>query len=117
MPYALHVLWDLGRPGAACSVDDLERAVHEAGLARFTGLDGLHQKVWFRDEHRYGSLMVFAERAARDDCMTWIAGRVSELAGLPPSRVEAYDVIAVADGSAAPVAADVPKAEAPAGGR
>jgi hypothetical protein len=116
MPYALHLLWDLQQPGAACSVDDLERAVHEAGLARFTGLEGLHSKVWFRDEHRYGSLMVFADRAARDDCMGWIADRVSEASGLPPARVEAYDVIAVAEGSAGPLPADRPRAEAPAAG-
>jgi hypothetical protein len=59
----LHLLWDLSQPGATCSVDDLERGVHEAGLARFEGPDGMHVKVWFRDGQRYGSLMVFEDAA------------------------------------------------------
>jgi len=117
MPYALHLLWDLEQPGATCSVDDLERAVHDAGLARFTGLDGMNQKVWIRDEHRYGSMMVFADRASRDDCMTWIADRVRALCGLDPSRVETFDVIAVAEGAAGLLTADTPRAGASAGGR
>jgi hypothetical protein len=116
MPYALHLIWDLGQPGAACTVDDLDRSVHEAGLARFTGLDGLHTKVWVRDEQRYGSFMIFADRAARDDCMGWIADRVTQLCGLPPSRVEAFDTIAVAEGAAGPLSADSPRAGAPAAG-
>ena len=76
----------------------------------------MNQKVWIRDKHRYGSMMVFADRAFRDDCMTWIADRVHGLCGLDLSRVETFDVIAVAEG-AGPLAADTPRAGAPAGGR
>jgi hypothetical protein len=96
----LHLLWDLSQPGATCSVDDLERGVHEAGLARFEGLEGMHVKVWFRDGERFGSLMVFEDAAARDAVLPWIAERVSGLCGLPPSRIESYDAIAVAEGAA-----------------
>lgn len=102
----LHLLWDLSQPGARCSADDLERAVHESGLARFTGMAGLHQKVWLRDRSRYGSFMVFDTPQARDDCMEWITQRVTGICGLAPVRVEAYDVIAVADGAAGPIPGD-----------
>jgi hypothetical protein len=102
----LHLLWDLSAPGARCSVDDLERKVHEAGLARFTGMQDLHHKVWFRDRSRYGSVMVFSSPEARDACMATVTQRVTAMCGLPPARVEAYDVIAVAEGSAGPVPVD-----------
>jgi len=96
----LHVLWDLSQPGATCTVDDLERGVHEAGLARFGGLAGMHGKVWFRDGDRYGSVMVFESAAARDECRSWVAERVTALCGLAPVRLESFDAIAVAEGSA-----------------
>lgn len=100
MASVLNILWDLSAPGARCTVDDLERGVHEAGLARFSGLDGLHLKVWYRDGTRYGSTMVFADAAARDETAGWLADRVSALCGLPPVRLERYEVIAVAEGAA-----------------
>jgi hypothetical protein len=100
MKAVLHLLWDLSQPGATCSVDDLERGVHDAGLARFTGLDGMHAKVWFRDDERYGSVMVFEDAEARDAALQWVADRVTGLCGLPPARVERFDVIAVAEGAA-----------------
>jgi hypothetical protein len=100
MKAVLHLLWDLSQPGATCSVDDLERGVHEAGLERFTGLDGMHVKVWFRDGERYGSVMVFESAGARDATLDWVADRVTGLCGLSPVRVERYDVIAVAEGAA-----------------
>ena len=106
MRSVLHLLWDLDAPGARCSVGDLERGVHEAGLTRFTGMADLHQKVWFRDRSRYGSYMVFTTPEARDACMETITERVTAMCGLPPARVEAYDVIAVAEGAAGPVPAD-----------
>ena len=102
----LHLLWDLSQPGARCNVDDLERAVHEGGLARFTGMPDLHQKVWFRDGRRYGSFMVFANPEARDACLGTITERITALTGLPPARVEAYDVIAVAEGASGPIPAN-----------
>jgi hypothetical protein len=100
MRSALLIMWDLSHPGARCTVDDLERGVHEAGLARFSGLEGMHGKVWFRDGDRYGSLMVFADAESRDAVLPWIAERVSGLCGLEPVRVEPFDVIAVAEGAA-----------------
>jgi hypothetical protein len=100
MKAVLHLLWDLSQPGATCSVDDLERGVHEAGLGRFTGLDGMHVKVWFRDGERYGSVMVFEAAGPRDATLDWVTERVTGLCGLPPVRVERYDVIAVAEGAA-----------------
>ena len=100
MTYVLNLLWDLDQPGATCTVDDLERGVAEAGLAKFTGLHGLHAKVWYRDGTRYGSTMVFADAAARADTLTWVTGRVTELCGLEPVRVESFDVIAIAEGGA-----------------
>ena len=100
MKAVLHLLWDLSQPGATCTVDDLERGVHEAGLERFTGLDGMHVKVWFRDGERYGSMMVFEDAGARDATLDWVTERVTGLCGLPPARVERYDVIAVAEGAA-----------------
>ena len=78
----------------------------EGGLSRFTGMTDLHQKVWFRDRQRYGSFMVFTSPEARDACMETITERVTAACGLPPARVEAYDVIAVAEGSAGPVPSD-----------
>lgn len=104
----LHLMWDLSQPGARCSVDDLEHNVQSGGLARFTGMKALHQKVWFRDRSRYGSFMVFDSPEARDACMSTITERVTAACGLPPSRVEAYDVIGVAEGAAGPVPADSP---------
>lgn len=101
----LHLLWDLSQPGAKCTVEDLERGVHEAGLGVFSGLEGLHQKVWFRDGDRYGSFMVFESAAAREAVMPWITGRVRDLSGLEPVRVEAYEVIAVAQGTAGAIPA------------
>ena len=106
MRSVLHLLWDLGAPGARCSVDELEHSVHQAGLAKFTGMSDLHQKVWFRDRSRYGSFMVFSTPEARDACMETITERVTAMCGLPPARVEAYDVIAVAEGAAGPVPSD-----------
>lgn len=112
MAMLLHVLWDLSDPAATCTVDDLERAVHEGGLARFTGLDGMHSKIWFRDGHRYGSFMVFDSAQARDAVLPWISDRVRALCGLDPVRMEPFDVIAVASGAAGPLAADAPVAPA-----
>jgi hypothetical protein len=106
MRSVLFLLWDLSAPGARCTVDDLERGVHEAGLTRFTGMTDLHQKVWFRDRQRYGSFMVFSTPEARDACMETITERVTAISGLAPERVEAYDVIAVAEGAAGPVPSD-----------
>ena len=106
MRSVLHLLWDLSQPGARCSVDDLERGVHEAGLVKFAGMADLHQKVWFRDRSRYGSMMVFATPEARDACMEVITERVTAMCGLPPARVEAYDVIAVAEGAEGPIPSD-----------
>jgi hypothetical protein len=100
MKAVLHLLWDLSQPGATCTVDDLERAVHDAGLERFTGLDGMHAKVWFRDGEHYGSMMVFEDAGTRDATLDWIADRVTALCGLPPVRLERFDVIAVAEGAA-----------------
>ncbi len=100
MAVALHLLWDLAAPGATCTVDELERGVHEAGLERFTGLEGLHVKVWYRDGRRYGSLMVFEDLAAREACAAWVTERVTGLCGLEPVRIERFDVIAVAEGEA-----------------
>lgn len=102
MPSILNCLWDLGDPAhpPLCSVDDLERGVHEAGLARFSGLDGLLVKVWYRDDTHYGSTMVFADAASRDEVAGWIADRVSALCGLPPIRVEPFEMIAIAEGAA-----------------
>ena len=105
MAAALHLLWDLSQDGATCSVDELERGVHDAGLARFSGLEGMHHKVWFRDDTRYGSLMVFASAAERDAVLPWVTERVSGLCGLAPVRVESFDVIAVAEGAAGPIGA------------
>jgi len=102
---ALHLLWDLGQEGVTCTVEDLERGVQDAGLARFAGLEGMHHKVWFRDGHRYGSLMVFESAEARDAVLPWVTERVSGLCGLAPVRVESFDVIAVAEGAAGPIAA------------
>ena len=82
MTYVLNRLWDLDQPGARCTVDDLERGVAEAGLARFTGLDGLHVKVWYRDGARYGSTMVFADAASREATAAWVTDRVSAVCGL-----------------------------------
>jgi hypothetical protein len=96
----LLIEWDLSDPAATCTTDDLERGVHEAGLDRFTGLEGLHVKVWFRDGERYGSLMLFSSPAARDTVLPWIADRVTERCGLAPVRVEPYEAIAVAEGAA-----------------
>lgn len=100
MPSVLNLLWDLSDPAATCTVDDLEAGVHAAGLARFTGLDGLHLKVWYRDGHRYGSTMVFADPASRDETAAWVADRVSDLCGLRPVRLESFETIAVAEGAA-----------------
>jgi hypothetical protein len=50
--------------------------------------------------------MVFTSPESRDACMDTITERVTAMCGLPPTRVEAYDVIAVAEGSAGPVPAD-----------
>lgn len=104
----LHLMWDLSLPGARCSVDDLENTVRSGGLARFTGMKALHQKVWFRDRSRYGSFMVFDSPEARDACMETITERVTAACGVPPVRVEAYDVIGVAEGAAGPLPADSP---------
>lgn len=100
MTYVLNLLWDLDQPGALCTVDDLERGVAEAGLARFTGLDGLHVKVWYRDGTRYGSTMVFADAASREETATWVTDRVSAVCGLAPVRVESFGGIAIAEGGA-----------------
>lgn len=105
MAAALHLLWDLSQDGAKCSVADLERGVHEAGLARFAGLEGMHHKVWFCDGQRYGSLMVFESAEARDAVLPWVTERVSGLCGLAPVRIESFDVIAVAEGAAGPIGA------------
>ena len=106
MVAVLHLVWDLSQPGARCSIDDLERAVHSGGLSRFTGMAGLHQKIWFRDHTRYGSMMVFESAEARDACLEWITERVTGVCGLPPARVETWDGIAVAEGAAGPVPPD-----------
>ena len=106
MVSVLHLVWDLSQPGARCSIDDLERAVHTAGLDRFSGMPGLHQKVWFRDRHRYGSFMVFDSAEARDECLEWVTERVTGACGLPPSRVETWEGIAVAEGGAGPLMPD-----------
>ena len=100
MTYVLNRLWDLDQPGARCTVDDLERGVAEAGLARFTGLDGLHVKVWYRDGARYGSTMVFADAASREATAAWVTDRVSAVCGLAPVRAEAFAAIAIAEGGA-----------------
>jgi hypothetical protein len=107
--HALHVLWDLSQEGALCTVDDLARSVHEAGLEKFGGMDGLHQKVWVRDATRYGSFLVFDSAEARDACLAWITERVNRLTGLTPVRLEAYEVIAVAEGTAGPIPASLPQ--------
>jgi hypothetical protein len=106
MAAVLHLLWDLSDPAATCTVDDLARAVHDAGLARFTGLEGLHAKTWIRDRERYGSFMVFDSPQARDAVRPWITDRVKALCGLDPVRMEPFDVIAVAGGDAGPLPAD-----------
>jgi hypothetical protein len=101
--YGLTVRWSLA--AAAPGVDErLREYVVGTSLHRFTGMAGLRFKTWrTRPGEWFEGTYVFASGQARDDFEASFRASAdtspgSTIIGGPPERIEAFDVVAVAEG-------------------
>lgn len=115
--YGLAVRWSLG-PARADVAGELRDYVRESSLARFTGLSGLRFKTWRMVAGEwFEGTYVFDTAEARDDfaaqfTATAAASPVSEIVGAPPTLLEPFEVVAVAEGGSGFAAGPGPGAPA-----
>ncbi|MCE1179387.1 MAG: hypothetical protein LWW86_10240 [Micrococcales bacterium] len=102
--YGLLVRWSLDGTGQETAAQ-LRQHVVGTSMARFMFQDGLAFKVWRMSEGAwFEGTYVFATEAARDDFRERYAaqgddcGDVTAIIGSPPQVVEAYEVVAIAEG-------------------
>ena len=103
--YGLTVRWSL-EDAPADAADQLREYVVGTSIARFMFLDGLAFKVWrMREGEWFEGTYVFATAADRDAFRSdfevgALASPVSKLVGSGPITIEAYEVVAIAEGPA-----------------
>lgn len=103
--YGLAVRWSLENAPEDAPAR-LREYVVGTSIAKFMFLDGLAFKVWrMREGEWFEGTYVFGEEKARDDFQADFAGRAaqspgSEIIGSAPLSIEAFEVVAVAEGPA-----------------
>lgn len=103
--FGLSVRWSLAAapPGAAQALRDY---VTGTSLARFSGLEGLAVKTWrMRPGEWFEGTYVFATARDRDAFLAGFAPTAatspgSTIIGSPPVAMEAFEVVAIAEGGA-----------------
>ena len=98
----LTVRWSL--VGAAAETEQaLRDYVREESLARFSGMEGLHQKTWqLAPGAFFAGIYLWASAEAREAFLERFRSapsKVSQLVGSDPERIEEWDVVAVAVGA------------------
>lgn len=99
----LSVRWSLAGAPAHLAAE-LREYVGEASYAKFTGMPGLRFKTWrMREGEWFEGTYVFATSQARAAFQeTFTAGAatapVSTMSGAAPVSIEAFEVVAVAEG-------------------
>ena len=103
--YGLTVRWSL--EDAAEGVEErLREYVIGTSMAKFMFLDGLAFKTWrMRERHWFEGIYVFDEAVYRDDFREEFAAGADESAGSriigsSPTTIEAFEVVAIAEGPA-----------------
>ena len=100
----LSVRWSL-RDVPAEVAAQLRDYVAEASYAKFSGMEGLGFKTWrMREGEWFEGTYVFGSDEAREQFQTtFTAGAdqapISVMTGAAPTSIEAYDVVAVAEGA------------------
>ena len=103
--YGLAVRWSLTKASPEVA-QELREYVVGTSMASFMFLDGLAFKTWrMREGEWFEGTYVFGEEKARDDFQADFAGRAaqspgSEIIGSAPLSIEAFEVVAVAEGPA-----------------
>lgn len=103
--YGLTVRWSL-EDAPADAADQLREYVVGTSIARFMFLDGLAFKVWrMRDGEWFEGTYVFDTAQERDAFQADFTAKaahapVSEMLGSAPISIEAYEVVAIAEGPA-----------------
>jgi len=101
--FGLSVRWSL-RDADADVAQQLRDYVTKTSLARFSGMDGLHQKMWRMVEREwFEGTYVFATREDRDHFLaSFMPGEAnapgSLLIGSTPIAYEPFEVVAIAEG-------------------
>jgi hypothetical protein len=103
--YGLSVRWSLAEASADAPAR-LRKYVVGTSMIRFTRLDGLRFKTWrMVVDDWFEGTYVFATAAARDDFAAGFAATAADsagslLIGSPPVAIEAFEVVAIAEGPA-----------------
>jgi hypothetical protein len=103
--YGLTIRWSL-QAAPADVAQTLREYVAKTSLARFSGMAGLQLKVWRMHEGNwFEGTYVFDTAAARDAFAAGFAEQAatapgSVIIGSAPSTIEAYEVVAIAEGGA-----------------
>ena len=101
--YGLAVRWSLAQAPADVA-DQLREYVIGTSIARFMFLDGLAFKTWrMREGEWFEGTYVFDTARARDEFLRGFAEEAavspgSSIIGSPPVSIEAYEVVAIAEG-------------------
>ena len=99
----LSVRWSLAGAPAGIAAE-LREYVAEASYVKFTGMQGLRFKTWrMREGEWFEGTYVFVSDEARASFQeTFTAGAatapISTMTGAPPTSIEAFEVVAVAEG-------------------
>ena len=100
--YGLTIRWSLTH--AEAGVDDALRAyVREESVDRFSGMEGLHLKLWeIVDGGFFAGMYVWATAEARSaflEAFRASPSKVTQLVGSAPALIQEWDVAGVAIGA------------------
>ncbi len=100
--FGLTVRWSLmGAPAGAAQ--RLRAYVRDESLARFTGMPGLHQKIWtLREGGSFSGTYIWASEQARREFVERFRANpsaVTDIIGQSPDAMEEFEVVAVAEGA------------------
>jgi hypothetical protein len=107
--FGLSVRWSL-KDAPADAGDRLREYVVNTSIARFSGLDGLHQKTWRMLDHDwFEGTYVFETAEGRDQFLAgFMPGEAtapgSQIVGSRPVAYDLFEVVAIAEGGAGFVA-------------
>jgi hypothetical protein len=99
--YGLTTRWSLD--GASAEVNDrLREYVGKESQPKFTGREGLHEKIWsMRPGVFFAGTYLWATEQARAEFVASLASapsKVTDIVGHGPDVVEEFEIIAVAEG-------------------
>ncbi len=104
--FGLTIRWSLlGSPEGTDAA--LRAYVTDQSVPRFTGMPGLHQKIWQMTEGGFfAGVFVWETAQARADFLAWFRANpspVSQLVGHDPDIIQEWDLVGVASGGAGPL--------------